>query len=80
MIAPQLWKTSPTSKQLQNPNEDNIEEDIVLEQSEEQPTSARDALVTSGAMSSVVGVDQSIESLNLNEFDYVEEVKNSEYS
>ena len=36
-----------------------------------------DALVTSGAMSSVVGVDQSIESLNLKEFDYVEEVRNT---
>ena len=28
-------------------------------------------------MSSVVGVDQSIESLNLKEFDYVEEVRNT---
>ena len=56
---------------------DEIEEDIVLEPDEVQPISARDALVTSGAMSSVVGVDQSIESLNLKEFDYVEEVRNT---
>lgn len=56
---------------------DEIEEDIVPEPEDEQPISAIDALVTSGAMSSVVGVDQSIESLNLKEFDYVEEVRNT---
>ena len=50
-------------------------EDIQL-----QPNSARDAVGTSGgaASSSAVGIDQSIDTLNLNEFDYVEEVKPKE--
>jgi len=48
-------------------------EDIQL-----QPNSARDHIGTSGGAASssgAVGVDASIDTLNLGEFDYVEEVK-----
>ena len=41
------------------------------------PNSARDLVGTSGgaASSSAVGVDRSIDTLNMGEFDYIEEVK-----
>jgi len=60
--------------------EDDIEEDIVQdhEDIQLQPNSARDAIAASGGTStSAVGVDQSIDTLRLEEFDYVEDVKNS---
>jgi hypothetical protein len=59
--------------------DDDIEEDIVqdVEDIILQPNSARDVIGTSGgaASSSAVGVDQSIDTLNIGEFDYIEEVK-----
>ena len=63
------------------PEEEEIEEDIIQDHEEInlQPNSARDGIGTSGGAgsSSAVGIDQSIDTLNLNEFDYVEEVKTS---
>lgn len=47
-------------------------EDIQL-----QPNSARDAIAASGGASSAVGVDQSIDTLRLEEFDWVEDVKHT---
>ena len=62
-----------------SPEDDEIEEDIVQDHEDInlQNNSARDPIGTSGgaASSSAVGIDQSIDTLNLNEFDYVEEVK-----
>lgn len=59
--------------------EDEIEEDIIqdIEDIQLLPNSARDAIGTSGgaASSSAVGIDQSIDTLNMGEFDYIEEVK-----
>ena len=40
-----------------------------------QLQSARDGITASAGQSSLAGVDQSIDTLNLNEFDYVEEIK-----
>ena len=61
------------------PREDEIEEDIIqdVEDIHLQQNSARDFVGTSGgaASSSYVGVDQSIDTLNMGEFDYIEEVK-----
>ena len=78
--------SSPQTKdgaKATTPDEDDIEEDIVQdhEDIQLQPNSARDAVGTSGgaASSSAVGIDQSIDTLNLNEFDYVEEVKPKEW-
>ena len=66
-------------KQEQQEQEDEIEEDIVQDHEDIllQQNSARDAIGTSGgaASSSAVGIDQSIDTLKLDEFDYVEEVK-----
>jgi len=60
-------------------NEDDIEEDIIqdVEDIQLQPNSARDHIGTSGgaASSSAVGIDQSIDTLNMGEFDYIEEVR-----
>ena len=60
-------------------DDEEIEEDIVQDHEDIllQQNSARDAIGTSGgaASSSAVGIDQSIDTLKLDEFDYVEEVK-----
>ena len=60
-------------------HEDDIEEDIIqdVEDIQLQPNSARDQIGTSGgaASSSAVGIDQSIDTLNMGEFDYMEEVR-----
>ena len=45
-------------------------EDIQL-----QSNSARDPIAASGGASSAVGIDQSIDTLRMEEFDWVEEVK-----
>jgi len=45
-------------------------EDIHLQQN-----SARDGIGASGGASSIAGIDQSIDTLKLDEYDYVEEVK-----
>ena len=60
-------------------NDDEIEEDIVQdhEDIQLQQNSARDAIAASGGASSAVGVDQSIDTLRMEEFDWVEDVKHT---
>ena len=63
-----------------SPNaEDDIEEDIVQDHEDImlQQNSARDAIAASGGASSAVGIDQSIDTLRLEEFDWVEDVKHT---
>ena len=56
---------------------DEIEEDIPLDAEDRQAKVDAALLSSSGALSaSAVGIDHSIDTMNLNEFDYVEEVKN----
>ena len=59
--------------------DDDIEEDIVQdhEDIQLQPTSARDPIAASGGASSVAGIDQSIDTLRMDEYDWVEDVKNT---
>ena len=67
-----LLKSSPKA-------DDDIEEDIVQdhEDIQLQPTSARDPIAASGGASSIAGVDQSIDTLRMEEFDWVEDVKHT---
>ena len=61
-----------------SPEDDEIEEDIVQDHEDinlERQNSARDGIAASGGASSVGGIDRSIDTLKLDEFDYVEEVK-----
>ena len=58
--------------------EDEINEDIEQDYQQDEEQAKRDAalLNSSGALSaSAVGVDHSIDTMNLAEFDYIEEVK-----
>ena len=59
--------------------DDEIEEDIIqdIEDIQFQQNSARDYIAASGgaASSSAVGVDQSVDTLNYEEFDHIEDVK-----
>ena len=57
------------------PGDDDIEEDIIQDPDDIQlqSNSARDPIGTSGGASSVVGIDQCIDTLKLEDFDYVEE-------
>ena len=60
--------------------DDEIEEDIEQVDHEDiqlQQNSARDAIAASGGASSAVGVDQSIDTLRMEEFDWVEDVKHT---
>ena len=59
--------------------DDDIEEDIVADPDDIQlqPTSARDPIAASGGASSAVGIDQSIDTLRMEEFDYMEDVKHT---
>ena len=61
--------------------DDEIEEDIDQQVDHEdiqlQQNSARDAIAASGGASSAVGVDQSIDTLRMEEFDWVEDVKHT---
>lgn len=56
-----------------------IEEDIVQDHEDIhlQQNSARDPIAASGGASSAVGIDQSIDTLKLDEFDWVEDVKHT---
>ena len=56
---------------------DEIEEDIEPDYQEEEKQKVDPAMLnSSGALSaSAVGVDHSIDTMNLGEFDYIEEVK-----
>lgn len=69
------------SKKAQSPgkDEDEIEEDIIQDHEDIalQQNSARDPIAASGGASSIVGIDQSIDTLRLEEFDWVEDVKNT---
>ena len=55
--------------------EEDIDEDIVQDPDDIQLHSAHDPIAASGGASSVAGVDQSIDTLRMEEFDYLEEVK-----
>ena len=59
--------------------EDDIPEDIVQdhEDIELQSMSARDPIAASGGASSAVGIDQSIDTLRMDEFDYMEDVQHT---
>lgn len=59
--------------------DDDIEEDIIQdhEDIQLQQNSARDPIAASGGASSVAGIDQSIDTLRMEEFDWVEDVKNT---
>ena len=74
-------KDDPTKKVTGSPGngDDDIEEDIVADPDDIQlqPTSARDPIAASGGASSAVGIDQSIDTLRMEEFDYMEDVKHT---
>ena len=66
--------TEPLRQQQQD---DEIEEDIVQDHEDIilEKGSARDDIGTSGGASSAVGIDMSIDTLKLDEYDYVEDIK-----
>lgn len=68
---------SAGAKGLGQSPDDDIEEDIVQDHEDIhlQQNSARDPIAASGGASSAVGIDQSIDTLRMEEFDYMEEVK-----
>ena len=74
-------KDDQTKKATNSPGngDDDIEEDIVADPDDIQlqPTSARDPIAASGGASSAVGIDQSIDTLRMEEFDYMEDVKHT---
>ena len=70
-------KQAAEKKGHQSPGDDDIEEDIVQDHEDIrlEQNSARDPIAASGGASSAVGIDQSIDTLRMEEFDWVEEVK-----